>query len=156
MMKMMNTTNEIITISRERLPENVVRDLLLSLDPSFAKRLAEDVNIGSYALKLAEHANFEVAHISGHMGGVIAFYENEKELYITYVCVSVAKRRMGVADRLLHSVCRYADSIGKPISLEVWVSNTKAIMLYEKHGFEKVRGDTEKYLMTRACRTPVS
>ena len=89
-------------------------------------------------------------------GGVIAFYENEKELYITYVCVSVAKRRMGVADRLLHSVCRYADSIGKPISLEVWVSNTKAIMLYEKHGFEKVRGDTEKYLMTRACRTPVS
>lgn len=69
MMKMMNTTNEIITISRERLPENVVRDLLLSLDPSFAKRLAEDVNIGSYALKLAEHANFEVAHISGHMGG---------------------------------------------------------------------------------------
>ncbi len=89
-------------------------------------------------------------------GGVIAFYENEKELYITYVCVSVAKRRIGVADRLLHSVCRYADSIGKPISLEVWVSNTKAIMLYEKHGFEKVRGDTEKYLMTRACRTPVS
>ena len=151
----MKTIDEKIAVSRKHLPKNVVRDLLLSLDPTFAKRLAEDVDVESYSLKLAEHATFEVADVLGVVGGIIAFYENKKELYITYVCVSVTKRRMGVADLLLHSVCSYADEVAKPISLEVWVSNAKAIRLYEKHGFEKVRSGTDKFYMTRPCKVSI-
>lgn len=144
-----------ISLSREHLPRDVVYDLLLSLDPLFAKRLEKDVDIAEYSIKLAKNAMFEIAYVSGVVG-LIAFYENKNELYITYVCVSIAKRRMGVADMLLHSVCCYADDVGKPISLEVWVSNTKAISLYEKYGFEKVKVGTEKYYMTRTCRIPTS
>lgn len=151
----MEKRNTIVKILRKHLPVDIVKDLILTLDPSFAKRLAEDVNIDAYSLKLSEYANFEVADLSGSWGGVIAFYENKKELYITYVCVSVTKRRMGVADLLLHSVCSYADEVSKPISLEVWVSNEKAIRLYEKHGFEKVRSGTDKFYMTRPCKVSI-
>lgn len=151
----MEKRNTIVKISRKHLPVDIVKDLILTLDPSFAKRLAEDVNIDAYSLKLSEHADFEVADFSGSWGGVIAFYENKKELYITYVCVSVTKRRMGVADLLLHSVCSYADEVAKPISLEVWTSNAKAIRLYEKHGFEKVRSGTDKFYMTRPCKVSI-
>lgn len=142
-----------IKISRKRLKQNVVHDLLCTLDPLFAKRLEETVNIGDYSLKLAEHANFEVADISGEWGGVIAFYENEKELYIPYVCVSQSRRRMGVAGLLMDSVCGYADSKGKPVSLEVRTSNVGAIKLYEKYGFEIKGDDGTKYHMTRMAAT---
>lgn len=142
-----------IKISRKRLEQNVVHDLLCTLDPLFAKRLEETVNIGDYSLKLAEHANFEVADISGEWEGVIAFYENEKELYIPYVCVSQSRRRMGVAGLLLDSVCSYADSLSKPISLEVRTSNVGAIKLYEKYGFEIKSDDGTKFYMTRMAAT---
>ena len=145
----MEKGNGAIVISRKKLSEDIVYDLLLTLDPSFAKNLSEEVNIKAYSLKLAEHANFEVADISNAVGGVIAFYENDKELYITYVCVNVSKRRMGVADLLLGSICRYADSIGKPVSLEVVVSNVGARNLYEKHGFKITHCGKAKFSMTR-------
>lgn len=149
---MIEVRDDNVVISRERLTPDAVYGLLLLLDPSFAKSLSEEVDIKPYSVKLAVHANFEVATVSGHWGGVIAFYENEKELYIPYVCVSVANRRIGVADLLLDSLCRYADSLGKSVSLEVLTTNVAAIRLYEKHGFRIVKNGETKFYMTRVCR----
>ena len=65
----MEKGNGAIVISRKNLSEDIVYDLLLTLDPSFAKNLSEEVNIKAYSLKLAEHAIFEVADISNAVGG---------------------------------------------------------------------------------------
>lgn len=67
--EIMEKRNTTIKISRKHLPVDIVKDLILTLDPSFAKRLAEDVNIDAYSLKLSEYANFEISDFSGSWGG---------------------------------------------------------------------------------------
>ena len=138
-----------LKILRKRLNHNVVCDLLRTLDPSFAERLEETVNIDDYSRKLSDNAYFEVAENNSNIDGIIAFYENKSEIYIPYVCVSVFKRRMGIADALLNSVCNYASLVCKPISLEVRVSNIRAIRLYEKFGFKIMNEKESKFYMKR-------
>lgn len=41
----------------------------------------------------------------------------------------------GVARALMDNICHIADTMGKPINLEVRVGNTAAVSLYEKYGF---------------------
>lgn len=138
-----------IEILSKRLNRETVYDLFYTLDPMFYKRLEETINVSVYSQKLAEHAEFLIAYISDEVVGIIAFYENEKQLYIPYVCVNVKKRRLGIASLLLDSFCAYADSIGKPISLEVRILNVGAIKLYEKYGFEIKSDNGTKFYMTR-------
>ncbi len=123
--------------------------MLCTLDPMFAKRLEETVNIEDYSRKLSEHANFEIAEFDSSIIGIVAFYENESELYIPYVCVSISKRGMGVADILLNNICHYADMKNKPISLEVRTSNIGAIRLYRKFSFDTTCDSDIKCHMTR-------
>ena len=66
---MIEVRDDNVVISRERLTPDAVYGLLLLLDPSFAKSLSEEVDIKPYSVKLAVHANFEVATVSGHWGG---------------------------------------------------------------------------------------
>ena len=138
-----------IKVTRKHLEQPRVYELLTTLDPSFTKRLERLVDIEDYSRKLSNHACFEIAENEDGLIGAIAFYENEQSLFIPFVCVSIHSRRMGVADSLLKSICQYADTVGKPISLEVRSSNSNAINLYTKHSFNVVNKINNKLLMTR-------
>lgn len=136
-------------VSRKRLTQHEIRALLVSLDPAFVERLAETINVEDYCRKLSDNAFFEIAESNGDVVGAVAFYENPSTIYITYVCVSVAQRQKGIACQLMDSVCRYADGQQKPVSLEVRVSNERAMKIYEKAGFAVKSTNGEKFFMTR-------
>lgn len=68
--------------------------------------------------------------------GYIGMHVVGDEGFITNVAVSPACRRQGVADALIAAVTQYGNTRHLfRITLEVRVSNTPAVSLYEKHGF---------------------
>ena len=83
-----------------------------------------------------EGAHFFTAKIGGTVAGYIGMHIVLDECYIANVAVSHSFRRQGIADALLHFAEKTARSEDCSfISLEVRVSNTPAIKLYEKHGY---------------------
>ncbi len=70
----------------------------------------------------------------GHAGMQVAVDEG----FFANVAVHPAYRRQGVADALIEAMIAYGNERGfYRLALEVRVSNTPAIHLYEKHGFVK-------------------
>ena len=59
------------------------------------------------------------------------------EGYIDNVAVAPACRRQGIADRLLDVLCRFGQEKLAFLTLEVRPSNTAAVALYRKHGFQE-------------------
>lgn len=86
-----------------------------------------------------EGAHFFTAKKNSEVAGYMGMHTVLDECYIANVAVSPAFRRQGIADALLHFAEETARSEGCSfISLEVRVSNTPAIKLYEKHGYISV------------------
>ena len=59
------------------------------------------------------------------------------EGYIDNVAVRPSCRRQGIADRLLDVFCRFGEANLAFLTLEVRPSNTAAVALYEKNGFQE-------------------
>ena len=59
------------------------------------------------------------------------------EGYIDNVAVRPSCRKQGIADRLLDVFCRFGQEHLAFLTLEVRPSNTAAVALYEKHGFQE-------------------
>lgn len=77
----------------------------------------------------------DASTITGYIGMYISFEEGS----ITNVAVSPSYRKKGYGEALVSSVKKYAnDKLVEKIFLEVRVSNTPAIKLYEKMGFENL------------------
>lgn len=84
-------------------------------------------------------ANFFVALCEGEIAGYVGMNTVLDEGYITNVAVSGKFRRKGIADRLIARLDKcMAEKNLSFISLEVRVSNTPAISLYEKNGYKNV------------------
>ena len=61
------------------------------------------------------------------------------EGYIANVAVSPEHRRKGIADKIINKLCLICDELELSfVTLEVRATNTAAISLYTKHGFEQV------------------
>ena len=70
--------------------------------------------------------------------GYIGVHHILDEGYITSLVVHPGRRRAGIASALLQEVVDYAESHHlKRLTLEVRVSNSGAIALYERFGFER-------------------
>ena len=81
-------------------------------------------------------AHFFTARRNGKVAGYMGMHIVLDECYIANVAVSPDFRRQGIADLLLDSAEKTArEKNCSFISLEVRVSNTPAINLYEKHGY---------------------
>ena len=85
------------------------------------------------------HTIFLVAELDGTVAGYVGCYQSFDEGEITNVAVEETLRGKGIAQRILEALL----SIGKEqgitaVTLEVRESNTPAIRLYEKLGFESV------------------
>lgn len=85
------------------------------------------------------NARFLVAVCDGKIAGYIGSYGVLGEMFVTNIAVLPEKRRQGIGEKLLKSlidVCKAENSAF--LTLEVRKSNSAAISLYEKLGFEKV------------------
>lgn len=91
-------------------------------------------------------ANFFVALCDGEIAGYVGMNTVLDEGYITNVAVSGKFRRKGIADGLISKLdeCMVEKDLSF-ISLEVRVSNTPAISLYEKNGYKNVGKRKEFY-----------
>lgn len=84
-------------------------------------------------------ASFIVAQDSEEEGNVLGYaglHAVLDEGYIDNIAVVPDARRHGVADALLDVFCRFGEVNLVFLTLEVRKSNTAAIALYEKHGFQ--------------------
>ena len=83
-------------------------------------------------------SHFLVAEADG-VAGYIGVQEICGEAYITNVAVFERHRKLGIGRALLKAAADGAKARGcEFITLEVRVSNTSAVTLYESEGFEKV------------------
>lgn len=84
-----------------------------------------------------EQAFFFVAVISGEVAAYMGMHIVLDECYIANVAVGNSYRRKGLGEALVKNALRVADENNcQFISLEVRKSNSKAISLYRKCGFE--------------------
>ena len=82
----------------------------------------------------------------GTLIGYAGIWQIIEEAHITNISVKPAYRRKKVGEALLHRLIeRCYESGVKYITLEVRVSNTKAINLYEKYGFKSLGTRKEYY-----------
>jgi ribosomal protein S18 acetylase RimI-like enzyme len=65
--------------------------------------------------------------------GLLILQEKELQTEIEHLCVLPTERRKGVAEKLLRAV--FNKSKSKPITLDVYENNSKALNLYKKSGF---------------------
>lgn len=71
------------------------------------------------------------------------------EGYIDNVAVRPDCRRQGIGDRLLDTFCRFGQAHLAFLTLEVRPSNTAAVALYEKHGFQAAGRRKDYYTAPR-------
>ena len=122
------------------LTEHSVTDML----PCHAKEVAE-IEKEAFSEPWSEKALLD----SLDKGIFLVFLENDSvlgyagaycvgdEAAVTNVAVKAERRGEGIGKTLVESLIRRAEALGlDKISLEVRVSNTPAIKLYEKLGFE--------------------
>lgn len=77
--------------------------------------------------------------------GFVGMHDILGEGYITNVAVNEQYRRMGIAKKLIDLLCEYGKEHSLEfITLEVRVSNSAAISLYEKAGF-KTEGTRKRF-----------
>ena len=76
---------------------------------------------------------------NGNLVGYAGCWQILEEVHITNIAVSVDHRRMGIGNKLLQKIIDDCyENKAKYITLEVRVSNTPAISLYEKYGFKSL------------------
>lgn len=133
------------------LSSSDIHSLISSLDVELASRLSQSVDLNEYSIKLSHNAKFIVAYHGEMIVGLIAFYENIKNmlLYVPYICTSADHRRQGIGKALMETLLTYADSIGYTIELEVLKINYVAIILYRGYGFKVCSDDRNKFRMKR-------
>lgn len=127
---------------------NLVR-FLRTVDHHFPVPLSSKVNLLEYAQKLIERAEMfaeisETGEIEALVAGYICHVENNMA-YIAIVATIPALRGQGIAGRLVRKfMARCCVEKRKGVHLYAVATNTSAVRLYEKLGFERYQLDGEQ------------
>ena len=90
-------------------------------------------------LKYNENAYFIVALENGRVVGYGGFWLVQDEINIVNLAVSETERKKGIGGSILRELLKTGKKKGAEIAtLEVRVSNTAALKLYEKFGFQTI------------------
>jgi GNAT superfamily N-acetyltransferase len=96
------------------------------------------INLNEYATKLSNYAKILRLNVERTVVGIIFYYENNYEIYITHLSVLPEHRNIGYASQMLGQLSK---SSRLPIKLEVAIDNQIARKLYETLGFLEVSAD---------------
>jgi ribosomal-protein-alanine N-acetyltransferase len=93
-------------------------------------------SLAMFVLELSKPSGICLAAIcEGRIAGYLICSRYDTVWHVMNVAVDPARRRRGIATRLLAHLFESADRPGEQYTLEVRVSNTPAIRMYERHGF---------------------
>jgi ribosomal-protein-alanine N-acetyltransferase len=134
---------------RSKATEADVLNHLLCCDATYSPPLSSRVDLHTYAAKLITHAKTFEAWQNGTLQGLVAAYINAQDkAYITDVSINPLCRGQGIATHLLQDCIADAIKNGcRFIDLEVNVSNTNAIKVYMKLGFQTCNQDSNTQKM---------
>ena len=119
-----------------RMDERDVQQVAAIEAESFSLPWSEQAFRDSLAMY---HTIFLVADLEGRIAGYCGCYQSLEEAEITNVAVKQELRGKGIARELLQELFRVGTAQGVfAYTLEVRISNTPAIHLYESLGFENV------------------
>ena len=121
----------IVPMTADHLDEVAELERICFSTPWSRNMLAEELDNYLSAFLVALDDNDKVAGYAG-LQAVL------DEGYIDNVAVRPNCRKQGIADRLLDVFCRFGQEHLAFLTLEVRPSNTAAVALYEKHGFQEV------------------
>lgn len=123
-------------IEFERMNQSHISDVAEIERQCFSKPWSEN----AIAAELEnDSAYFYVAKLCGEVIGYIGMHCAADECYVANVGVLKKYRRMGVGSALIKYAADTARQMKMSfISLEVRPSNTEAVRIYERFGFEKV------------------
>ena len=91
--------------------------------------------------QMKDHMHEFIAAVSddANVLGYVSMMYVLDEGYIANVAVSPEHRRKGIADKIINKLCLICEELELSfVTLEVRATNTAAISLYAKHGFEQV------------------
>jgi ribosomal protein S18 acetylase RimI-like enzyme len=141
-----------IAYSLNNASEVEIAEHLSRCDTEFQPILSGQVNLDTYAQKIASNATRFEAWSDGALVGLVAAYcnDNEKRIaYITSVSVLKAWTGNGIATYLLERCIQHAKTlVMREISLEVAKGNGNAINLYRKCGFIAGKDNSPLIVMT--------
>lgn len=120
----------LVPMDRSHLAEVAELERLCFAVPWTEEMLAEELYNPTASFLVAEGPEGEVF---GYAGLHVVLDEG----YIDNVAVRPSCRKQGIADRLLDTFCRFGQAHLAFLTLEVRPSNTAAVALYEKHGFQE-------------------
>lgn len=125
--------------SRNQATEEEISRHLTLCDARFIPPLSGRVEIGAYARKIHRHSERFEAWAGDALIGLLAIYCDDLErhvAYITNVSVIESPPSARIASRLLATGIEYLTKIRfQGVELEVNGNNSRAIRLYERHGF---------------------
>lgn len=119
----------IVPMREEHIPAIAELERLCFSEPWSENALREELS--------NPDAFFIVAEAEGEVAGYGGMHTPWGDCYIDNIAVFPKFRKMGAGGAIVRALCDRAGEIGEFISLEVRVSNEKAISLYEKNGFER-------------------
>ncbi len=115
-----------------------------NLDRETIAEIETRADLAKYATKLKDHARILRLNTESSVAGIIFYYENDQEIYITHISVLPKYRNLGYATQMLGQLRKNS---GLPIKLEVSIDNQIARKLYERHGFSEVSTNGNIILM---------
>ena len=128
-----------IVYSVNRSSESDIAVHLLVADTAFEPFLSGRLDIRAYAQKLHSRADRFEAWLGVELIGLVASYCNQPDLcrsFVSNVSVWTEYQGAGIAGRLMRQCIEHVRGIGfAQIELEVDQSSHRAIVLYQKLGF---------------------
>ena len=122
---------EIVPMDRSHIPQIAALERACFSDP-WSENLLEDALFDPQASFIVAQDSEEEGNVLGYAG----LHAVLDEGYIDNIAVNPDARRHGVASALLDVFCRFGAANLAFLTLEVRKSNTAAIALYEKNGFQ--------------------
>lgn len=105
------------------------------LDEETITEIETRTNLSEYLTKLSNYAKILRLNAERSVVGLIFYYENNHEIYITHLSVLPEHRNLGYASQMLGQLSK---SSRLPIKLEVAIDNEIARKLYKRLGFSEV------------------
>jgi ribosomal protein S18 acetylase RimI-like enzyme len=106
----------------------------------------------------SSRANFreaasQVIEVDGEAAGWVLVTTMPHEVRLVEIMVLAKLRGTGIGTAVIRRILATAAEAGKPVRLNVNITNQKAIALYERLGFSRIDGDDVQHVMEHSSQS---